>query len=265
MSIKLQVSVTNKNNTIDKELQSVLRPLSLIETLLISSKYKIQNDKITTHNKCYNVVSFIALLFKLILIVYTARQAFLQYGKTDLLGFGIMYETMYNFIGWCLNYYNNIIHGPSTIVLILKIQNIQRNLKIDGKKYIRSNWCWFIFMSCFYITYNIIYYIVYRIKDVSLCLTLFLFISFDFNVIYAMIILKILCECVKVWTKDLRRAEHLRGSEYEFYWKNMFKVFMEIFEAYQLLQKTVQKMVSITIWYWRIMMMLRLTRALCFL
>lgn len=245
MSVKISLPNNGKKCIIDKDLQSTIKPLHIMETLLMSSKYKIRNDCIKTHCVSYHIVSFIATILKVLVSIYASMQAVEVYGKTNMLCFSIVYDTFYFSIGCCLNFYSNVTHRHSNIALLLKIQKVQRNFKISAIENVKINWYWFFVITSYYFIFVISFHHLYNLGDVTISLSLLFFICFDFNIIYVAKILNILCSSVKVWMQELQRSGYLARSEYECYWENMFEVFLEILEAYQLLQKTFEQLVSV--------------------
>lgn len=232
---------------IDKDLQSILRPLNMMQAMFFCTKYRIQDDIISENSFRYYIFSSFGILLNIVLfttsMINIISPTNRSLGKT-IVEVGQKYSIVSNSFGFLINYYTNVIHRHRNVLLVCKIQKIHKFLKFRGRKFIIVHWFYVILFHCLYVYFLFSVYLFHRAIDVETVIVFYVSINFDFNILYAKSLLKILCSSVRIWTEDLRRSGYLTGSDYEDYWENMFEVFMEIFKVYRLIEKTFQGQVS---------------------
>lgn len=139
-----KVQVTNKTrrrqsvetHLIDKDLQSILKPLNLIQALFLCAKYKIRDDIVTANNICYSIVSFVIFLIINCTYAYSfSKILFLSAVKqySQMIKFGFYTKFVSSLIGSFLNYYTNVSHRRDNVLLISKIQRAQSILKTETR------------------------------------------------------------------------------------------------------------------------------------
>lgn len=236
------------NNLIETVLRSILNPLNMIGKWFFCVKYKLKDNRITPNSFLYDVLSFFVTLLLLSICFYVMFRKPLS---VDLEGFHYFYYMVdiYEFAlyssGLMLNCFNNIFHKRNNVLLVLKIQHIYSNLKITGnfKRFFISNWLCVIAINCYHVFWVFYYYFAFTIISFDNILTSYLLISIDMNIIYVTRIMKLMVPPLKVWVKGVQSSEYIEDANTESFWNDMFKIYMEIFEAYDLIDKTFNRLV----------------------
>lgn len=235
------------DNKVEKYLQSVLRPLNLIQAFFLCSKYTIRDNFITSNSYLYNFIGlFSTLIFRSIGLYNMFSNQW--YDSKLFIYWSSICDFVFYSMGYFLNNYTNITQGDNNVLLVLKIQQICRVLKINGKNLrnmVIYNWISVISLNSFLIF--LILYINYtvcpHIKIIHIMAT-FVTMSFDMNIVYALLVMKLLTKTLGIWIEDVRSSANREDSERESYWKTMFNVYLNIQEAYNLIEETFRPLVS---------------------
>lgn len=233
---------------IDEQLFSILRPLNVMLTLSLSAKYKLKDNTISVNSVFYNIFSFVSLLFITVSVHYFFLSQFLTSDTSDTLSAVI-------FIGYTVNsvacdigslafLYTNYKHRKNNMLLVLKIQNAFKNLKIDARRQIKTNWALVVALNFYYFCFDVYFSNLvqrFRIWDV---LNIHLFMGFDLNVIYVSVLLNLLSHMTEEWIKEVNRSGLCGELDNKAYWMRMFNVFLDVMEAYQMIVKCFQNLVS---------------------
>lgn len=171
---------------IDKDLQSILKPLNMMQAILCP-KYRIRDDAIIVNNFRYGFLSVVGLFMITIPHLY-ALWFNLRFGSTGLLSSVVrMGYATYSFFlvfGFLMHYYLTMKHRHKNIVLLLKIQNAQRIYKIDANRHMIINWAIVVVFNCFFFFW--LYFFYFTVEDIwSQVLKIYFTIIFDLHVMYA--------------------------------------------------------------------------------
>lgn len=217
-----------------------------MQSLFLCSKYKIR-DNIVTANETYSCVFSCAV--GLFIIIFSHLYSLFQDST-----FGIRVKGMLSFLiylgaignmvccvtGFILNYYTSWLHRHDNVFLLLKIQNAFKNLQIDSRKFKSL----VVALNCyhyFWLGYFCCIFEAFRWWDI---INSYVAILFDVNCIYMTRLLHLLTQYLKEWMKLLNRPGSIEESDDEAYSIRVFNVFMDILDAYQLLKKTYEVLVS---------------------
>ena len=239
-------------NVIAKYAQSVLRPFDLLAELSIVSRYKIRDGFITPNSFFYNVVSGVWSLALLFAYFFSTFRKFFTAGLE-----GYTFVKLYtNILIFSLylsenvaTYFTNVMQRYDNVILALRIQNICDIFKADGKslkKYILLNW---IYLSSL-VFFQVIWIISYSVGFSSVVspdetITNMFYLIFDSNLLCFGRLLRLILQPLKVWVDDARKSSGIAVSESEFYWKRKFRVYMDIVEAYEIVGKNYETLVSL--------------------
>lgn len=240
---------TSDSVVIDKQLQSILKPLNFMQTFVFSDKYKIKANVVTPNGIRHSFLS----LFGFLIVTFIHVYSFTQNCNFDLkntlifvIWLGYVIDVLTDGIGYFLNYYTNIKNRQNNVLLVLKLQNAYKILKIDGRKHVQKNWASIAVVIWFYIIYDCVFwYTVLNFNVVDLLITN-LYITFDINIIYASRLLNLLSCFLEMWIKTVNGLGYSEEFDDETNWIKIFDVFMNVFEAYQLIEETFKSFVSIT-------------------
>lgn len=222
------------DNIIEKDLQSLLKPLNLIQNLFLCAKYKIKDGRIYPNTMLYKLVSSFGTA--IILVIN-------NYSVFDSLLWDIIY-TFLVFLGFILNCYFCLAKSQDNVALILKIQHVLRAQRKATffRQYSIYTWFCVVASQTFAVLTIVVYVFVLPELDLYELGRTYIVSCLDVNALYASILIKIVCESLKTWLEDVQRAEESEDENND--WDNIFHTFLEINEAYQLIVKTFQALVS---------------------
>lgn len=240
------------NNVIEEELQSILRPFNLMQSLFICAKYSIRNNIITSNTNLYY---FIRMLLTLIYRGACLCQVIGMVGRLHNEFWGI--NSLFFCVGYFINFiiyligdlvhgFFNILHSHYNILLVLKIQHVLRVLQIKSdeiRSFIVYNWTYTFIFNLLSISYVICY--CFTIAEISILeiITAYASIAYDINVIYALLLLKLLQKMLRVWIGKVQNSRNLEELQTEEYWNVMLDVYLHILDGYMIIQTTFQQMV----------------------
>lgn len=241
-NIRHKYSVENiLNKTVDKDVQSILLPLNLMQYCTFCPKYRIKYNVITPNSFASYFVSMIATLLFIFSYMYRGFTVSL-YNK--LLGnsvfklFIIYYEMVFYGLGYIMNFVISIIRTNESIRFVLTFQKVHRflNNKSSSKNFIISSWIFVIVAPCIYFClftciciliefpYNTLYY----------CYTVLIF---DFNMLYAIRITQLLESKVNLWKLNFQEMENMHCNR-------MFQAYVDILDCYNIHTHCYQQFVS---------------------
>ena len=242
------------DNLVVKELQSVLKPMNMMQAVFFCAKYKIRDNMIMTNSVSYNVFSIFAMFIVTCGCYYFTFESPLRNDEMGIKFYQHLVK-VYIFIVICfgtfLNYCSNIMQRHSNILFVMKIQAIYTKIEINEvlKRVIIPNWISVLALDFYHIMYIAFSYFIIDFLGLKMGLsfTTYVWLSYDMNVFYATRVMKILTETVKSWVKKVKNYEDVEHSQNEDYWKTMFDVYLEILEAYKLYGKTFHHLVCLFI------------------
>uniref|UniRef100_A0A2H1WBG5 Gustatory receptor n=1 Tax=Spodoptera frugiperda TaxID=7108 RepID=A0A2H1WBG5_SPOFR len=238
-----------QNNIIEPYLESILRPLNIIQNVFFCAKYRIKDHVIKPISRLYSAVS---VIFYFLIKVYLYSSIFLTQNISGVDDFEYFFLNIYHFvifsIGGLINVVVNIKQKYNNVLYVLKIQNVHRILKLDERCYNRtiiSNWVCVLAINCFHIIWTFIYFFAFDDIDILNIMSGYMCIRFDFNGIYATRCLRLITESLKNWRRDLQMCAYTIDSRDESYWDAMFGCFIDITEVFQLIEKTFEPMYTL--------------------
>lgn len=246
VTVKIDMEPPDKTKMIDKNLQSMLRPLNMTQDIFLCAKYKIRDGIISANTSRYGLVSFVGLFIVIFSHLHTLWFD-LTLGFTGRLGrfVKVGYTTYAVFIvlGFLMHYYLNMKHRHTCVELLIKLQNAHKIIKIDAKEYAKTNWVIVVALNCVFFVWLTVFYSTLQVQ-LSQVIKIYFTIIFDFNLIYVARLLKLFRICLEAWIKNVNNSGHIWEPENE-HWIRIFNAFMDILEAYQLLEKTLGALVSV--------------------
>lgn len=243
----IQVEPSDTTIVINKQLQSILKPINILHTFLSSNKYKIRDNVITPNSFRDCFLSLIPVLIIISCSIYSLKLTYTTFPSGTL---NLVIRTSYTIsvvsdgIVSCLNYLANVKNRQNNVLLISKLLNPGMLFKINGKKHLIINWASIVTVICFYILFDLYFwYSIEGLNVVDIIITTY-FITFDLNLIYVTRLLNLLSCYLESWIQDVKSFGYTAEVDNEIYWIKMFDVFSDVLEAYKLIQKTFEKLVS---------------------
>lgn len=236
------------NNVVDDDVQSILLPLNLMQYIMVCPKYRIKNDLIFPNSSIFYFVSLLVTLLYISLLWYrNSTMVFFEdfMGAMNFTYFISFFDCVFYSVGFTINYAVNLIQTKKFIKFVLTFQKVHRFLHNEyfTKSFIIWNWIIVILSISGYITVFSYFCININAPFYAMLVTYF-FIFFDFNIIYAIRILKLLEHKVVLW--NIQATENLETEDInqENYMKKMFQTYVDILESYNLQQVCTQQFVS---------------------
>ncbi|PZC77061.1 hypothetical protein B5X24_HaOG200710 [Helicoverpa armigera] len=244
----MAVTIEEIQNIIDKDLQSLLRPLNLMYILFGCAKYKIHDNKISPNSVIYNTISSITAIFIFCISFYFMIGTFsLNFnGYIYINHLGKIYTYILLIVGCLSDLYTNIFQKSNYISFVMNIQNIYRSLNISGifRSYIFPNWVSVIALNCFHFTWMFYTFYAFQSLDHSFVFASYYCIVFDMNIVYAIRIMRLINKSLKYWLEDVEMSGRFVT---ESYWNKMFETYIEILKTYQIIESTFQRTVCLSV------------------
>ncbi|PZC77047.1 hypothetical protein B5X24_HaOG200696 [Helicoverpa armigera] len=232
-TIKKYFSKPVMKKLIDKDLQSMLLPINLMQNILLSPQYRIKDNLIKTNTLTAILVSFCGVMisiFAFLLRICLTSEAIKQYysslyivSKIEL----VLYST-----GFIINYIS-VLRSNKNVLFILKVQDIHRFVN-DGiylKRLIVCNWISVILIFSFDFTIIIYAWVKLELRFYNLICGVSV-ICFDINFIYAIIFLKLLRNQAELW--NIRLKNFSGQSNGESVCRSMFEAYDNILKCYEM-------------------------------
>ena len=179
------------NYVIKKDLQSVLRPLNLMQNLFLCGKYAIRDNIITYNSYIYNFTRvFCILIFRCVLL-----NEWVNYIIEDCLKAWGSNSTFYSCV-LVLDYVmllsrdlvitvSNIMHSHNNIMIVLNIQHMFKVLKINSNEFrcsVICNWVWIVGLNILYIGCTASFYFVFNLDAIDI-ISIYACINFEVCII----------------------------------------------------------------------------------
>lgn len=236
------------DNLVDKDVQSMLFPLNLMQNIFLCPKYSIRGNFISQNSSLSNFASLCGTVALIALYFY---RIYKFYSDNDIRTYvNFMYISSYfDFglfcIGFIMNYIVGVIKTKRNIMFLLKIQDIHRflNEKDNSRRFIVGNWIIIISVLVFY--FSITTYISITLNlPVYMYLCIYVLICFDGNIVYAIRLIQLLKDKVVLWNTQALRFSRTEDTNMKFYYKRLFQAYASILECYDIYKNSFQHMVS---------------------
>lgn len=240
-------------NYIDKEIQSMLLPLDLIQNIFLFPKYRIKNNCIYPNTLMSNLISACGVIIFMFFFVHHIYDVGHYNYIREKLDFAYMnsYADIFMYgIGFSINYINRLTQATSSIMFVLKVQNVHRFLNNGSyfDRFIVSNWICMVAIVCFYLVIITLVTVIFKLSIYTLMKSLCL-MCFDCNVIYAIRLIQLLTHKLHLWDIEAQNFRRLEDSSTKDYCKRMFQVYSHILECYNLFRSIFQYLVNNNLLY----------------
>ena len=242
---------TNKiilNNVIEEDLQSVLKPLNLMQNLFLCAKYSIRDNIITANSSLYNCLRVLCVLTYQCCCIYNMIRLLNQCDSWDyswLYCSTTVSDCFIYMLGDVMSTCTNINHTHLNVLLVKKLQHVLRFLKISSielRGFVAYSWISVIILNLFCIILIVIIRLIFTTVVVIELINIYASLIFNVNVIYAVLVLKLLEKMLKVWIENIKNST---DSEIEADWNTLLDVYYTIQETFILVEKTFGQYVSL--------------------
>ena len=232
------------SNTVDKDVQSMLWPLNLMQYTMFCPKYRIKNNSITPNSLISNFISMLATILFIFMYLYTNLTEDAK-GLRTFMHISCYNDCLLFSCGFCMNFIIGVIQTKNNVHFVLTSQKVHRFLNngTNIKHFAIENWIFGIMALSFYAILFTILSLQVGGTLSRLYVTSFL-VSFEFNIVYAMQLGKLLEEQVSLWSIQVLNSRGLVGTQRENYYKKLFQTYVEILECYSSYKVCFQQLVS---------------------
>ncbi|XP_037298940.1 uncharacterized protein LOC119190675 [Manduca sexta] len=236
------------NNAIGKDIQSIMRPLNLIQNIYCAPKYRIKDNFIIPNGIYENLISFSAVLA--LLIICVSNIAFsscpIKILSADLICISDVLNEVISLMGFIINSWVSITQSNNNVQLLLLLQTNHRLMEFaerDVSLLKISNWIKVIALySCSLGVYTSLH-MYFHIPYIHTVFFDVIVLCFDMNMVYAIFIMKLIVKNLIHWHKEIQKPE----NALILYKDRMFHLYMNIMLAYKLFKKAFQLLVSSSI------------------
>lgn len=240
------VHETFLTNKIDQDVQSLIFPLNLMQILVLNPKYRIKNNFISPNN-CFNKsILLCATLTFLSAYVYRVLEISLdsnlrRYGTVSFLYFASYFDFIFYCTGFIMNFTINLSKTKKMVILILTFQEVHKLINNDYsfKWSVRKTWIYVTLIFVFYITI----FLFMCFAPWHIVFNLVALISLDSNLIYFIVMIKVLTEKAKLWNVKIMNLP--KNYCNDMHSKGLFDVYVGILKCYKILKNVFQQPVSL--------------------
>lgn len=221
------------NNAIDKEIQSLLLPLDLLQNIMLLPKYSIRDNFIYPNSMVLKYIGLCAA------IVYSASGAYRTYGFYNDRIIRVYFEGTYimsylDFLFYAGRYfmiYNlNVVQTNSNVSFVLRYQKIHRFFK--NSTYIKcfNFWSWFsVIFIVFWLIFILATLLVTRAPFYLIIYFTFV-ILFDLCSIHASRLITLLKNSVVLLNVEIKSLEYTRVDQG--HCNKLWKTYLNILKCY---------------------------------
>lgn len=232
------------NNKLDKDVERTLKPFNTILSVFFTSKYKIRNGFITPCEKKYHILLFFTIsLSTFVSVFYCISSPDDLYKKCRFILFFVLFMF---FLRYALLVSCNILQSQSNVALILRIQDINRNIIFNKniRKYVFFSWILLFSVIVVNILTTVYFYVLKGSIQFHEASTDILIVQYDLNLAYGIFLKTLLLTYLKEW---INNTQQTNNEEINYnYCAKMFKIYHKILETYKLHSKCFQILVSFT-------------------
>lgn len=235
-------------NTVNKDLQSMLLPLNLIPNIMLFPKYTIRKDLILSNSMLFKVAGFCATLIYTAGYTYRAYEAYIDeslIADYTVLYINTFFDAFFYFYGFFMNFVVSVIQTASNIEFVLSYQEVHDVFvnQTYFKNVIFRNWMSVIMIIIYYIITT--FFSATTNSLIYLCFNDFVMIIIDTNIIYVTALLTLLSDKTILMNLEIKNLKNFNvGGEN---CKKLFKAYCDIIKCYNILVTSFQQYVSFLI------------------
>ncbi|KAF9800121.1 hypothetical protein SFRURICE_016998 [Spodoptera frugiperda] len=239
--VKMYVENTNFNN-VDNDMQQMLKPLNLFQTITFYPKYAIKNNKISPSTLITNFFTLAATIVFSSNFLYRIYRYQNNPVVTDKITFFFFnFESVTYCAGYFINFFLSVFRTNDNITLIITIQEINRflNDRTGFRRFVIWNWINGFMIFGFY-TILITYFTTMLKMSAFAVVCSFINITVDINQIYVMRLIEFLKDKVVLLDANILKYGKEEGinndDNIEDYCEKVLEVYIDIRKCYELIE-----------------------------
>lgn len=238
-------SETDLCEKIDKDVQSMLFPLNLMQILVLNPKYRMKNYIISPNN-CFNkFMIYFGMVAYVSGYVYRVQEISLDPNFRRYVTITFLYSASYfDFIfyttGFILNCIYHITGSKKMVMFVLTYQEVHRFIKNENcfkwsviRSWIHVALIWSFYIGTFLFMCLAPWHIVFNLLVVA-CL--------DSNLIYVIVLIALLRDKVKLWNLEVKNLSNNVNDGHN---KKMFEVYVDMLKCYEIVKNVFEQPVSL--------------------
>nr|WCC57922.1 gustatory receptor 50.1 [Papilio memnon] len=240
-----EINEFSSKNQIQSFVSEVLFPLTVMQFVSFSPKFYIRSSFVRPNGILTNFI--LCLITAVVFVSFGYFSYFHIKGMTSDVTDVLLYVYIFLFFIYALGYLVNavvvVLQSPINVGLLIRIDVIERNLKIkkiEKRRLVIENWVLCIFVILFHISNSYVQFFYATASCVDISLSVFIVIPWDLNVIYSTIMVRLLRRQTDTWIlnlKSLLKATHSSESFQNFHWKAILIAYLNIIDSYTICEK----------------------------
>ncbi|KAF9799860.1 hypothetical protein SFRURICE_017094 [Spodoptera frugiperda] len=229
-------------NKVDKDVQRILFPFTLMRIVSMTPRYRIKDDIIQPNTIHSYIISFLGtMLFVLAFVFrYIKFLSIVIIGETPFMFFVTHMDIIFYSMAFIVNFLTGLLQTKNLIEFVLIFQGVHRfiNSKRVSESYIVWNWV------CLSIECTL-YFFIYPMMSIYVGMEFIMFaigcllIIFDFNEIYAIRVLKLLETKIGLWSREVLKGQDIESSGRD-YNRKLFQAYVNILKCYDIHKHGIQ-------------------------
>lgn len=237
---KVQICKTHiaSDTLVPKDVQTMIRPLKLMQNLFCCPKYWIKDNKIMPIGYLSKLMSLSFTIICIICIIYRLYDRI----RIDIVNnqgqinnlvtrMGSLVSTI---TGFLVNYWTTVVFTNNNVVLMLKFIAIHKflNNEIAFRRFTISNWICVISFLSFEMFFIVYISFSFKLPLYNIICGM-LIVSFDGNIVYATLIIKLLKDKVDLWNIKHYQLGAMDDRERKMFCKKIFDAYVNILDCYE--------------------------------
>lgn len=237
---------------LEKDLTSVLKPISILQTMALASKCIISR-KISAYSSFYSVASIIVTFVLFFVTLYSMFKPALS--KSNSLNNFLYVQFLTDIISltsivmFVVNESINFVYRGDHLRLIIDISDLYRALKVYGsfKTLVCSNWVYIVTYTVYHISWMGFYFYRFKLPALAFNYSIYFYTCMDLHIIYTTNIIMLMRKLLQIWVKKFETMTHGYKSNFvpqdRHDWNLLFKMYVKILETFKFFHVFFQKWV----------------------
>ncbi|PZC73335.1 hypothetical protein B5X24_HaOG200859 [Helicoverpa armigera] len=232
------------SNVVDKDVQSILLPLNLLQLLTFCPKYRIKNNVVYPNSLI--AISIIVIATSIFVLSFVYRSYYLL--SANVLpwfsDFSVYFDVIFYSIGFIMNCFFIIVQSKQNVQFVLIFQSLHSFLKETNLKNLVI-WNW-VFVILVLLVFHIIFIYLLVILKLPFHFLYYsiLLNSLDFHIVYASRLMKLLEHKLILWNIQVLSCQ---GNIDESYGKRLFQAYIDMLQCYELVKVFFQQFVKVLV------------------
>lgn len=233
---------------VDKDVQSMLLSLNLMEYIMLCPRYAIKDNDLTSNSLYSCVISLLGTLmfiFSLVYRVYMVSYYNYYNGGPPTMYFVAFFDCVLYLFEFFMNFVNGILLTEKSIKFVITFQKLHRflNNETSFNHFIVRNWI----IVIAYILGHTIFFITFCEStggQFFVTLSVVVLVVLDLNMIYATRVIRMLENKVVLWNMQALKTQELKDVNRENNSKEMFQAYVNVLKCYNIHKFCFQHIVS---------------------